>query len=185
MEEQLLPYLDAIATFRDNVRELARAKKEYKTFFEASDDLRDRVLPALGVVLEDREGSKPMIKLASQDEILVEKQRRMQLEESKKEKKAELAALQESKRREKLEKGRTPPQKLWTDDPSFSRRDEQVCSLMHFISNVFCVCQGIPTHDDKGVELSKSRRKKLAKDFETQSKLHQEFLEAKAKGDVE
>ena len=85
-----LPYLDALATYRDEVRALARDKKgrgllqryflqyififqyaiDHKEFLRLSDQLRDQVLPALGVLLEDREGgSKPMLKLASPEEI--------------------------------------------------------------------------------------------------------------------
>lgn len=67
--DTVLPYLDALATFRDDVRALARAKADPVEYLKLSDALRDTVLPALGVLLEDREGAKPMLKLASPEEI--------------------------------------------------------------------------------------------------------------------
>lgn len=41
--------------------------------------------------------------------------------------------------------------------------------------------QGIPTRDAEGVEITKSRRKKLQKEWEAQKKLHIEFLEWQAR----
>lgn len=38
--------------------------------------------------------------------------------------------------------------------------------------------QGIPTRDAQGTELTKSRRKKLTKEFDAQVKLHAEYLKS-------
>lgn len=67
--------------------------------------------------------------------------------------KAATAAAAEAKRLERLEKGRTPPSKLFATD-EFSAWDEQ----------------GVPTLDKEGVELPKSRRKKLQKEWDGQKK---------------
>ena len=48
-----MPYLKAMADFRDNVRRLARELKAVEILQEC-DRLRDDVLPDLGVRLEDK-----------------------------------------------------------------------------------------------------------------------------------
>lgn len=40
--------------------------------------------------------------------------------------------------------------------------------------------QGIPTHDAAGEELSKSKRKNVAKEYDQQVKLHEEYKAWKA-----
>ena len=51
------------------------------------------------------------------------------------------------------------PSTMFLHDPKFSQWDNE----------------GIPTHDDQGQELAKSRRKKLLKEYEAQQKLHAKF----------
>ena len=52
-----MPYLNAMAAFRDNVRKEARGLKASNILSEC-DKLRDDVLPNLGVRLEDKVGWK-------------------------------------------------------------------------------------------------------------------------------
>ncbi|KAE9556057.1 hypothetical protein FO519_000691 [Halicephalobus sp. NKZ332] len=52
-EELLMPYLNALANFRENVRNMARTAKN-KDILEECDRIRDDILPELGVRLEDR-----------------------------------------------------------------------------------------------------------------------------------
>ena len=52
-EETVMPYLNAMADFRDNVRRAARELKATEILQEC-DRLRDDVLPDLGVRLEDK-----------------------------------------------------------------------------------------------------------------------------------
>nr|CAG4651649.1 EOG090X02DZ [Triops cancriformis] len=68
-EELVLPYLRALATFRDEVRVSARNLKA-TPILETCDKLRDEVLPNLGVRLEDREEGQPPIRLAHDETIL-------------------------------------------------------------------------------------------------------------------
>lgn len=51
----IMPYLEIIAEFRDNVRNNARTIKATDILKEC-DRVRDEVLPNVGVRLEDREG---------------------------------------------------------------------------------------------------------------------------------
>ena len=88
LESMVMPYLNALAVFRDQVRELAIQKKgahfldpdvpgsspltnivEHVEFLKLSDRLRDDVLPELGVLLEDRDDQRALIKLESKDEL--------------------------------------------------------------------------------------------------------------------
>ena len=72
-----MPYLSALAEFRDGVRSLAREKKDPKEILSLSDDLRDNVLPELGVRLEDREGDRALVKLEDKETLLREKQEKL------------------------------------------------------------------------------------------------------------
>ena len=95
-------------------------------FLKLSDELRDQTLPGLGVMLEDRQNGKPMIKLASQAEIQAERDRKKQVDLEKQKKKEELARQAALKRREKLELGRVAPVDLWKADPAFTKLDDKV-----------------------------------------------------------
>ena len=52
VEESMAPLVDALATYRDNIKKVA--KEGFKEVFAESDRLRDDVLPHLGIKLEDR-----------------------------------------------------------------------------------------------------------------------------------
>jgi len=79
LEEQVLPYLQSLATFRDNIRQLIRDKKDPKEILALCDKLRDDDLPELGVRLEDREGAKSLIKLDDKATLLREKEEKKQV----------------------------------------------------------------------------------------------------------
>ena len=51
--EEMTPILDTFCKFRDNIKNASKAK-DWKLIFDASDDLRDNLLPELGVRLEDK-----------------------------------------------------------------------------------------------------------------------------------
>ena len=46
------------------------------------DDLRDDVLPALGVRLEDKEGTRTVVKLADKDQLLKEREEKKKVSKS-------------------------------------------------------------------------------------------------------
>lgn len=66
---------------------------------------------------------------------------------------------------EKLEKGKVPPGELF-------KSGDNKAKYSKFDDN------GVPTHDDKGAEVSKNQLKKLQKEYDEQTKLHKEYLEA-------
>lgn len=52
-----MPYVNVLSEFRDNVRSLARQLKAFN-ILQLCDELRDNILPSIGVRLEDAEGKK-------------------------------------------------------------------------------------------------------------------------------
>nr|CAG4643063.1 EOG090X02DZ [Ilyocryptus agilis] len=111
-EEVVLPILQAMAEFREEVRKEARQLGNGR-LLELCDQLRDDVLPNLGVRIEDREGQPTAVKLVDREVLLKEKEEKKLAENAKKEekerKKAELAA----KEAEKEAKRRIPPQEMF------------------------------------------------------------------------
>jgi cysteinyl-tRNA synthetase len=78
--EILTPYLDSLCEFRDSVRGIAREKK-HPEYLELCDNLRDDILPNLGLRLEDK-SEKSIWKLVDpnelKEEILKKKQEQAQ-----------------------------------------------------------------------------------------------------------
>ena len=112
-EEAVMPALEALGQFRKEVRQEAR-KLNATRVLELCDQIRDDVLPELGVRLEDRgEDEPPSIKIESREALLKEREAKRQAEDAKKlekeKKKAELAA----KEAEKEAKRRVPPEQLF------------------------------------------------------------------------
>ena len=60
-EEILIPYLQALSSFRDEVRRLAISKNEHasRDILLLCDKLRDVDLVPLGVALDDQDGKLP------------------------------------------------------------------------------------------------------------------------------
>ncbi|RKP25303.1 tRNA synthetases class I (C) catalytic domain-containing protein, partial [Syncephalis pseudoplumigaleata] len=155
--DTVMPYLRVLSQFRDNVRELARGKADHKQLLELCDRLRDEELVELGVMLDDREGGrgKALVKLVDREELIRERDEKRR----KQAKKLAQAAEKERKRLERLALGRQKPEEMFKVGEyagQFALYDDK----------------GIPTHDHENVELAKSRRKKLQKEWDAQTKRH-------------
>ncbi|KAG0655612.1 hypothetical protein C6P46_000780 [Rhodotorula mucilaginosa] len=160
-ESVLMPYLRALSGFRDQVRQLAMSGAASSEFLALSDRLRDEDLVDLGVALDDQEDGRAMIKLVSPDVLREARDAKLAAAQEKLARKAAAAAAAETKRLERLEKGRlSPPELFRSRTAEFSAWDDQ----------------GFPTKDQNGEELPKSRSKKLKKEWDMQQKLHDEFL---------
>merc|ERR1712154_503163 len=86
-EDIVMPYLDALALFRDDVRLAARGiGGDAVPILKKCDELRDDVLPLLGVRLEDKENEPTVIKLVDKEELMKEKEEKRIAEEKKREK---------------------------------------------------------------------------------------------------
>lgn len=182
-----MPYLRALSSFRDGVRQLAMAKNNdgrdaLKEILALSDSLRDVDLVPLGVALDDQPGTnipnsladhhkqslladgKALVKLVSPQELIKARDEKRALADSKAAKKAAAAEADRLKRQQRMEKGRVPPEEMFkppnVTEGTYSSWD----------------ATGIPVTDREGKDISKSGAKKFAKEWGAQKKLHEEFL---------
>uniref|UniRef100_A0A182SNQ8 Cysteine--tRNA ligase, cytoplasmic n=1 Tax=Anopheles maculatus TaxID=74869 RepID=A0A182SNQ8_9DIPT len=164
LEQTVMPYLQALAEFRNAVREQARGIKATE-ILQLCDQLRDDVLPGLGVRLEDREGAPSALKLVPAEVLLREREAKRAEENrkaaEKERKKAEAAAAQAAK--DALRKI-NPIDMFRSETDKYSAFDEAT---------------GLPTHDTEGKEVSKGQLKKLQKLQQAQEKRYQEYLASK------
>ena len=73
VEDAIAPVMEALSNFRDQVKR--RAPEGAKVMFQLSDEIRDDVLPFLGIKLEDRKNDQASVwKFADKDAILKERQ---------------------------------------------------------------------------------------------------------------
>jgi cysteinyl-tRNA synthetase len=158
LEETLMPYLNALSKFRDDVRTEARSKKAIE-ILNLCDNLRDNVLPDLGVLIEDL-SDRTVVKLCDKETIIKEREQKLVAAQRKAaEEKKRQHELNEAKK-EKEAKKAIPPQELFIKETDkYSKFDDK----------------GIPTHDIEGKEISKAARKKLDKLYENQVKSYEEF----------
>ncbi|XP_078029221.1 cysteine--tRNA ligase, cytoplasmic isoform X1 [Epinephelus lanceolatus] len=166
LESTVMPYLSVLSDFREGVRKIAREQKVME-LLQLCDVIRDDTLPELGVRLEDHEGLPTVVKLVDKETLLKEREEKKQMEEEKKRKKDEAAKKKEEQEMAKLAKMKVSPSEMFlTETDKYSKFDET----------------GFPTHDVEGKELSKGQAKKLRKLYETQEKLHNEYLQMDQNG---
>ena len=158
-EELLAPYLDALTSFREKVR-VAAMSQDSTAVLQAADELRDMVLPELGVRMEDKGSGRDVVSVWKLEDPEVMRMERVR-------KDAEKAAKEEEKEanrrrlREKEEKNKLPPADMF----------RQQTDLYSAFSP-----SGLPTHDAKGEPLSKKSLKRLEKEFEKQKEAHAKYL---------
>ncbi|GJN92849.1 hypothetical protein Rhopal_005887-T1 [Rhodotorula paludigena] len=165
-EALLMPYLRALSSFRDQVRQLAMAGASSADILALTDRLRDADMVDLGVALDDQDDGRAIVKLVPAQQLREARDAKAAASAEKAARKAAAAAAAEQKRRERLEKGRVDPRDMFRGGDEFSAWDED----------------GVPSKDKEGAELPKSRVKKLRKEWEAQKKLHDEFLKEQQKG---
>ena len=158
-EEVLAPYLDVVTNFRQKVR-LAAMSKDVSAVLRAADELRDDILPELGVRMEDKGSGADVFSVWKMEDPEV-----LRMERARKE--AEKAAKEEEKEanrrrlREKEEKNKVPPSEMFRNQTDlYSAFDET----------------GFPTHDAQGEPLSKKSAKKLEKEREKQKAAYEKYL---------
>ncbi|KAF5351909.1 hypothetical protein D9756_007640 [Leucocoprinus leucothites] len=173
-EEVLMPYLRALSSFRDGVRQSAIGKSDtaLKDILAMCDKLRDVDLVPLGVALDDQDDGKALVKLVPPVELIKAREEKRAQQEERAMRKAKAVEEERRKRLEKIEKGRTPPQEMF--------RPPNVPETMYGCWND----AGFPLKTGDGTELSKSRAKTLQKQYQTQEKLHQEFLKWQESGSL-
>lgn len=126
LESTVLPYVEAAAVFRNQVREQAKTLKANE-ILNLCDQLRDDVLPQLGVRLEDKDGGKFAVKLVDRETLLKEREskkaaeaERLAEKERKKQAAAEAAAAKEAQRKI------NPKEMFLKETDKYSKFDENV-----------------------------------------------------------
>ncbi|KAK8776058.1 hypothetical protein V5799_030600 [Amblyomma americanum] len=171
-EEILQPYLEALSSFRQNVRSIAKDAKEFSGSRQADevlrwcDHLRDSMLPELGVRLEDREDENgettSVIKVVGRETIMAEREEKRRKEEKKTDEKERRKREMELKQAERDTQRAIDPKKMFlTEIDKYSKFDPET---------------GLPTHDAEGKELSKGQLKKVKKLQEAQEKKYEKYL---------
>ncbi|KAI9850305.1 MAG: hypothetical protein M1838_005865 [Thelocarpon superellum] len=167
--EAFEPFLRGVSRYRDQIRQIAMANPSVKKELLAlSDTLRDNEFVNIGISLDDREGGQPaLVKAVPKTDLLAVREQKKREAASAEQRKEDARLERERVEREKLEKGRTShldmfrtaEYRAWDDD-------------------------GIPTQDAQGVEITKSRSKKLRKDWDRQKRLHEAWLAAQGPKDA-
>jgi len=159
-EELVMPYVNVMAEFREDVRKIAREAKVTE-ILKLCDVVRDEKLVDVGVQLEDQEGGlAPIVKLVDRETLLKERQQKNEEIERKKQEKEEAKKKQLAEKAAKEGKAKIPPNELFINETDkYSLFDEN----------------GVPTHDISGEKLSASQIKKLKKLYLQQEKLYKKY----------
>ncbi|KAJ1862655.1 cysteinyl-tRNA synthetase [Coemansia sp. RSA 989] len=164
-ESTLLPVARVLSDFRDAVRELALSGGDKQSLLKLCDKLRDQDLPSLGIVIDDHGDGRALVKIADPEELQRERERQEAKAAELLEIKQRKAQEAEEKRQARIAKSKQPPQEMFRTPEMrelYSEWDER----------------GIPTKDKAGEELTKSKLKKLAKEYEAQKKLYEKYIQS-------
>ena len=157
IQEEGRPYSEIAQRFARNVSSLKGSSNISKDVLQLCDRLRDIDLWDQGIYLEDRDGNRPALVRTVTKELLAARQEKEERERQKQRAKDDLvkAAADRAQKgsQSHLDMFRTSEYSAWNED-------------------------GIPTKDKQGEELTKSKIKKLTKDWERQKKLHEAWLKS-------
>ena len=154
--ESFVHVLENINRDLDRLDATKSAKDLSKDVLELCDRIRNVDLWNKDIYLEDREGNKPALIRPVTRELRATKEQ----EQAKEQRKREDKKKREAEAAAKAEKGRLSHKDMFRS-PEFSAWDDD----------------GLPTKDKDGEEITKSKRKKLQKDWERQKKLHEAWKE--------
>lgn len=153
-----VPYAEVLSAFQGDVKSLAEKKAPAKEFLALCDRLRDLDLWDLGIYLEDRENVPAMVRPVDAELRSARGQK-------------EAIALQKREAKEKREKDEAEKKAKLAEQAKISHKD--MFKTAEFSSwNE----DGLPTKDAAGADVPKSRTKKMAKEWEKQKKLHEQYL---------
>ncbi len=125
--------------------------------FRLCDELRDDILPHLGVRLEDRAKGQDAIWKYEDREVLLR-------ERADKIKEKEAKELEKKRRKEEETRKKSTPPNEWFKvfrAAEFSQYDPET---------------GVPTHDSKGKEISESIKNKLKKEWNKQKEVYDKYM---------
>lgn len=147
-------YSDLLSNFRAKVTSLQSSETLGKDILALCDRVRDIDLFDAGIYLEDRENLPALVRPVTQEMIQAREEKAAKARQKQVEKQA-----REQEALKKLEKGKLSHLEMFRTN-EFSAWDDE----------------GLPTRDAAGEEVTKSRAKKLRKDWERQKKAHEAWL---------
>lgn len=151
------PYQDVLSKFQHEVSALTDSEKLSKDVLQLCDRIRDIELWNLGIYLEDRPDNQPALIRPVTRELRAAKAeqeaREEQKNKAKEEREKEAAAKADRGKLSHLDMFRTAEYSAWDEE-------------------------GLPLKDAVGEEITKSKGKKLRKDWERQKKLHEAWRKA-------
>jgi len=143
-----------LKSFRQKVAELKDSPNLTKEVLRLCDAVRDVDLWNLGIYLEDREGRPALVRTVTRD-LVAAREEKAERERQKQ----KVKELRDQEAAEKVDKGRRSHLEMF--------RTSEYASWD---------AEGLPITDAEGGEITKSKAKKLRKDWERQKKLHEAWL---------
>ncbi|KAI9863709.1 MAG: hypothetical protein M1813_003732 [Trichoglossum hirsutum] len=166
-----LRFVRPFSVFRDKMRQLAiknsKSDAITKDILLECDSVRDNDLTNLGIYLDDRDAGQPaLIKFIPREQLIADRVERLAKAAEVARKREEARLERERLERDKAERGRLSHLEMFRTS-EYKEWDEE----------------GIPVRDASGEEITKSRGKKLRKDWERQKKLHEEWSKRESHGE--
>ncbi|KAJ5104732.1 hypothetical protein NUU61_002079 [Penicillium alfredii] len=149
--ESAKPYAHLLSTFRAKVISLESSDSIEKEVLTLCDRVRDVDLFDMGIYLEDRDNLPALVRPVTREMIQAREEKAARAHQKQLEKQK-----QEQEALKRLEKGKLSHLEMFRTN-EYSAWDDE----------------GIPTRDAAGEEITKSRVKKLRKDWERQKKAHE------------
>ena len=149
------PYAKLADKFSKDINALKNSSNLSKDVLQLCDRVRDVDLWDRGIYLEDRDDPQPaLVRPVTKEQLAARREkesRERQRQKAKEDAAKEAAEKAQQGKLSHIQMFRTAEYSAWDDD-------------------------GIPTKDNQGEEITKSKRKKLTKDWERQKKLHEKWL---------
>ncbi|KAI9828322.1 MAG: hypothetical protein M1832_002750 [Thelocarpon impressellum] len=160
--EAVGPFIRGVSRYRDAIRQTAMAHADVRAELLAlSDALRDNEFVSVGISLDDRDAGQPaLVKAVPVADLLAQRAAKRAEVALAERRRLDARAERDRAERERLERGRLSQADMFRHDDDFSAWD----------------ADGVPTRDAAGEELSKSRVKKLRKEWERQKRAHEAWL---------
>ena len=152
------PYFQALHQFQSNLASIPPTSPTLsRDILQLCDRVRDTELWNLGIYLEDREAPQPALIRRVTPALRAARQEREDRDRQREAVKFE----NERQAQAKADKGRLSHLDMFRTEEEYSEWDQD----------------GIPVRDKDGKEITKSRAKKLRKEWERQKKLHEKWVE--------
>ena len=153
------PFREVLERFNKSLKQLNDSQSLAKDVLQLSDRLRDVDLWERDVYLEDRDGDLPALIRPVTRELRASREAKEKATQEKQREKEQREQNKKIEETSKADKGKQDHMTMFRTE-EYSAWD----------------AGGIPTKDKDGEEITKSRRKKLTKDWERQKKLHEAYL---------